>query len=54
MPFYDFFCVKCKKKFTIQLRLADYDKKKYKCPKCNSKKVKQLISVFQINTSRKS
>jgi putative FmdB family regulatory protein len=54
MPFYEFLCEKCKKKFTIQLSLADYEKKKYKCPKCSNKKVKQQISIFQINTSSKS
>ena len=54
MPFYEFLCEKCKKKFAIQLRLADYEKNKFKCPKCNRKKVKQQISGFQINTSRKS
>ncbi len=54
MPSYEFLCEKCKKAFTVQLRLADYEKKKYKCPKCGNKKVKQQVSVFQINTSRKS
>jgi putative FmdB family regulatory protein len=54
MPSYEFLCEKCKKTFTIQLSLADYEKKKYKCPECNSKKVKQQITTFQVNTSRKS
>lgn len=54
MPTYDFLCDKCEKEFTVRLSLADHEKKKYKCPKCNSKNVKQQISVFQVNTSRKS
>jgi len=54
MPTYDFVCEKCSKPFTVVLKLAEYEKKKYKCPKCNSKKVKQQISGFQTITSKKS
>ena len=54
MPTYDFTCEKCNKSFTLTLKLAEYEKKKYQCPKCNSKKVKQNISAFQTITSKKS
>jgi len=54
MPFYEFFCEKCKKQFSLKLSLKDYEKKKYTCPKCKSRKVKQQISTFQTKTSRKS
>ena len=54
MPAYDFTCEKCNKSFTLTLKLAEYEKKKYQCPKCNSKKVKQNISAFQTITSKKS
>ena len=54
MPNYEFQCEKCKKEFSVQLTLAEYDKKDYRCPKCKSKKVKQLITSFQTQTSRKS
>jgi len=54
MPTYDFTCEKCKKSFTLTLKLAEYEKKKYQCPKCNSKKVKQNIVAFQTITSTKS
>jgi putative FmdB family regulatory protein len=54
MPTYEFFCEKCKKRFSIQLRLADYEKKKWACPKCKSRRVKQEITSFQTQTSRKS
>lgn len=54
MPSYEFICEKCNKKFSIQLSLADYEKKKYACPKCKSRRVKQQISMFQTKTSRKS
>jgi len=56
MPTYDYQCQskKCQKKFTVFLSLADYEKGKVVCPKCKSKRVKQLPSIFIANTSRKS
>jgi putative FmdB family regulatory protein len=54
MPTYDFKCEKCKKKFTLVLSIAEYDKTKFRCPKCKSTRVKQQITAFQTVTSRKS
>ena len=54
MPTYEFECEKCGKSFSVILSLADYEKKKYKCPKCGSKQVKQQITSFQAVTSKKS
>ena len=54
MPAYKFLCEKCKKQYSLQLSLAEYKKKKYACPKCKSRKVKQQITIFQTKTSRKS
>lgn len=54
MPTYDYHCPKCKKKFSLVLSIKDHDAGKAKCPKCGSKKVEQLISLFQAKTSRKS
>ena len=54
MPTYEFVCEKCGKSFSVIISLSDYEKKKYKCPKCESKKVKQQITSFQAVTSRKS
>ena len=56
MPTYDFQCQskKCGKKFTVFLSLSDYEKGKVVCPKCKSKRVKQLPAIFMANTSRKS
>ncbi len=54
MPSYDFVCEKCKKKFTLFLTISEYEKTKFRCPKCKSTKVKQQISTFQVQTSRKS
>ena len=54
MPTYEFYCEKCKKSFRVILSVSDYEKKKYQCPKCRSKKVSQQISSFQTITSKKS
>ena len=31
MPTYEFFCEKCRKPFTLVLRLAEYEKGNFKC-----------------------
>ena len=54
MPTYDFKCGKCKKKFTLSMSISEYEKTKFKCPKCKSAEVKQLIVPFQVTTSKKS
>ncbi|MDP2969442.1 MAG: zinc ribbon domain-containing protein [Deltaproteobacteria bacterium] len=54
MPTYDYRCPTCKKKFSLILSIKDHDAGKAKCPKCQGKKVEQLITLFQAKTSRKS
>ncbi|RLC28761.1 MAG: zinc ribbon domain-containing protein [Deltaproteobacteria bacterium] len=54
MPTYEFFCEKCKKGFSLILSISEYEKKKIRCPKCKSTRVKQQITSFQTVTSRKS
>ena len=54
MPSYDYRCAKCKKKFTLTLSMSEHDGGKAKCPKCGGKKLDQLITGFQVKTSRKS
>ena len=54
MPSYDYRCPNCKKKFTAMLSIREHDAGKAKCPKCGGKKLEQLITGFQVKTSRKS
>jgi len=54
MPSYDYRCPKCNKKFTLILSIREHDAGKGKCPKCGGKKLEQLITTFQVKTSRKS
>ena len=52
MPEYRFKCEKCTKSFDVVATLAEYEEKAFKCPKCNSKKVKQVLTAFAPNTSK--
>lgn len=54
MPTYDFRCEKCEESFSLILSFSEHEKKKYSCPKCKSKKLKQQITSFQTVTSKKS
>jgi putative FmdB family regulatory protein len=54
MPQYEFFCNGCKKLFTKILSLAEYEKGKFVCPHCKSKKVEQRLASFYAVTSKKS
>lgn len=54
MPTYEFVCEKCNNTFTRVMRISEYGKKKIRCPKCKSTRVKQQITGFQTITSKKS
>ena len=54
MPAYEFLCRKCGKIVTLVLTLSDYEKKKPKCPECNSKQLDRQITSFQVQTAKKS
>jgi putative FmdB family regulatory protein len=53
MPSYEYKCTKCNKKFTAIFSIGEHDAGKVKCPKCGGKKLEQLITAFQVKTSRK-
>jgi putative FmdB family regulatory protein len=56
MPTYEFHCEKCGNKFTSILTMREYEKEKerFRCPKCKSKKVKQIFSPFVAKTTHKA
>ena len=54
MPTYEFYCEKCKKAFELTMKIAEYEKKKPRCPACKGAKVKQQVAAFEAITSRKS
>ncbi len=56
MPIYEFECLKCKEIFQETVSIAHYEKQreKFRCPKCKSRRVEQLVSRVMVETSRKS
>jgi len=44
----------CKKPFTVAMSISEYEKGKVKCPKCGKRRVKQQITQFMVQTSKKS
>ncbi len=54
MPTYEYRCTECRKQFSVIQSITERETSKVACPKCKSKKVKQLVSVFNAKTSRKS
>jgi putative FmdB family regulatory protein len=54
MPYYEYLCGACKKKFSLALSLAEHEQGKAKCPKCGSSKVEQQWAAFYATTSKKS
>jgi putative FmdB family regulatory protein len=54
MPTYSFVCKECKKSFTRLMTLAEYEKGRFTCPKCNSRKVEQTLAAFFAVSAKKS
>jgi putative FmdB family regulatory protein len=54
MPTYEYQCEACEHEFTKVLSIAEHDETKVNCPQCQSEEVKQIVSQFIVQTSRKS
>ena len=54
MSIYEFRCLSCDKTFTLPLSLNDFEKGKYACPSCKSKKVEEQFTSVNVVTSKKS
>jgi len=54
MPYYEYLCQGCNKKFSLVLTVAQHDKGRIKCPKCGGAKVEQQWAAFYATTSKKS
>ena len=52
MPTYSFQCTACNKSFELTMTMAEHSAKKFVCPKCGSKKVRQKLSMFATSTSK--
>ncbi len=49
MPYYDFRCNNCHKRFEVFLTYAEFDQKKVSCPHCNSENLTRLIRRVRIS-----
>ena len=54
MPTYEYVCTKCGKEFIRVMSFKEYATAQVACPGCNSSEVKQQLSHFVAQTSRKS
>ena len=54
MPYYEYLCRGCNKKFSLALTVAAHDKGRVKCPNCGSPKLEQQWAAFYATTSKKS
>jgi putative FmdB family regulatory protein len=54
MPYYDYRCLNCKRKFTIFMPYSEYGKKKVACPHCTSQQVQRRIGRIRFARSEES
>ena len=51
MPIYEFVCEKCDRRFEELFRSA-LENRRVSCPKCHSRKVRRVLSVFGLSAKR--
>jgi putative FmdB family regulatory protein len=55
MPTYEFKCEQCKKTFTEKQTFEQHDqRRRIKCPKCGSTRVRHTVGPTFVKTSKKS
>jgi len=54
MSTYEYQCKDCGEKFEKVLSMSEHDKLDPPCPKCSSKNVEHLLSVFSAKTDSKT
>jgi putative FmdB family regulatory protein len=54
MPLYEYQCENCGKVFTAAMSLQEREHAEVRCPGCNSKDVRRVITPFIAKTSKKS
>ncbi|MBW1981083.1 MAG: zinc ribbon domain-containing protein [Deltaproteobacteria bacterium] len=54
MPTYEYLCQNCNKDFSVVMSISQYEQGKVKCPECGKEEVKQQVTPFVAQTSRKS
>jgi len=54
MPYYEYRCMECKKRFSIFLTYSEYGTKPVHCPACNSDRVQRKIGRIRVARSEES
>lgn len=54
MPSYDYQCEKCRKRFSVVQRISEHTGRAPACPKCKSRRTRQVLSTFYAKTVKKS
>lgn len=54
MPTYEYECKACGNQFSVTKSVEKHAREKVRCPKCDSKDVKQVIEPVFVTTSKKS
>jgi len=54
MPFYQYRCLSCKKRFEIYLSYKEYGEKSVSCPHCNGNQVQRRIGRIRVAKSEES
>ena len=54
MSHYAFYCLDCRKEFTEDLHMSEFDTHETTCPHCGSRNVTQRVEAFAAVTSKKS
>jgi putative FmdB family regulatory protein len=54
MPTYEYQCKDCRKEFSIMQSMTEHARGGTRCPQCGSEQLVQKISVFTVQTSKKS
>ena len=54
MPTYEYWCEKCRKRFSVVQLMSAHTSRRPACPKCKSRETRQLLSAFYAKTIKKS
>lgn len=54
MPFYDYICLDCSKRFDVLLSYTEYGKRPIACPDCKSKRVRRRVPRVRVAKSDES
>jgi putative FmdB family regulatory protein len=54
VPSYDYQCDSCRKRFTVVEAMSAHTSRRPACPRCRSRKTRQLMSGFYAKTVKKS